>query len=140
MLAPTLVKPAPLMMPLKIPEPAPPMELVVFKLMALLKVALVPVKVSAPALPIPVPFSVIVFVLPKVPLLKLISKAAPLAIVMLLELLSALLAVKLKVPALTVVAPLYKFAPDKINVPLPVFVNAPVVLVLAPVNVKLFEV
>ena len=101
---PTLVNPPlPLMMPPKVPEP--PMLLAVLRVILLFKMSLVPVKVSAPALLIPVPFKVIAFVLPKVPLLKPMSKFAPLVTEMLLVLLSALLTPKLKLPALTLVAP-----------------------------------
>lgn len=135
--APTFVKSLlPLITPLRVPEPAPPIELLVFKEIALLSVELVPLNVSAPALLMPVPFKVIALVLPSVALLKLISSAAPLATVILLLLFNALLAAKLKVPAFTVVAPLYKLAPDKIKLPLPALIKAPVVLVLAPEIVK----
>ena len=38
----------------------------------------------------------------------------------------------LNTPALIVVTPVYKFVPDNVNVPLPIFVSEPVVFVLAP--------
>lgn len=104
--APTFVKlNPPLMVLLKVPEPAPPIELFAPKAIKLFKVELVPEKVSAPVLLSPVPRNVMPLVLPSVALLKLISKAAPLVIEMPLELLSALLAAKLKVPAEIFVAP-----------------------------------
>ena len=106
---PTLVKLKVLapsvMTPLNVPEPVPPSELCAPKVIALLKVALVPEKVSAPALLTPVPLKLIPLVLPSVALLKLISKAVPLATEILLELLMALLAAKLKVPVMMPVDP-----------------------------------
>ena len=44
------------------------------------------------------------------------------------------------VPALIVVTPEYRLVPDKIKVPTPVLVNAPVVAVLAPAKVRAFAV
>ena len=46
----------------------------------------------------------------------------------------------LSTPTLIVVTPVYKFVPDNVSMPLPIFVRAPVVLVLAPEIVKLFVV
>src|SRR3990167_4135561 len=96
---------APLNMPLKVPVPVPPIELFAPKAIALLKVALVPVIVKAPALLMPVPLIVIAFVLPNEALLKLISSAAPLETVVLLVLPKPVVAPALKVPTLTVVVP-----------------------------------
>src|SRR5436190_13109751 len=45
--------------------------------------------------------------------------------------------VSAKVPVFTVVNPVYKLAPDKVNVPLPSLINAPDVFVLAPEIVRL---
>jgi hypothetical protein len=53
---------------------------------------------------------------------------------------NALLTPYCSVPALTVVKPVYKFAPERISVPAPAFVSAPVVLVLAPEIVKVLAV
>ena len=66
------------------------------------------------------------------------SKVPPLTVTAPFE--SALLAPYLSVPALTVVRPVYKFAPDNIKVPAPTFVSAPVVLVLAPEIVNVLAV
>jgi len=78
-LLPTFVKakPPPIIPP-KVPEPEPPKELAAPRVIALLTTSLVPEKVSAPALLIPVPFNVMVAaLLVNVPLAKLKSKAAP---------------------------------------------------------------
>jgi len=58
---PTFVKakPPPIIPP-KVPEPEPPKELAAPRVIALLTTSLVPEKVSAPALLIPVPFNVMV--------------------------------------------------------------------------------
>ena len=47
---------------------------------------------------------------------------------------------KVRVPSLMLVRPVYKFAPENISVPAPVFVTAPVVLVLAPDMVSVLAV
>ena len=65
-----------------------------------------------------------------------ISTVALLMVSKLLVLPKVPLPVTRKVPAFTVVAPVYKLVPDKVSVPLPVFVNAPEVESDAPVIVK----
>lgn len=76
---PTFVKAKPPpMIPPKVPEPVPPKELAAPRVIALFTTSLVPEKVSAPALLMPVPFNVMVAALfDNVPLAKLKSNAAP---------------------------------------------------------------
>ena len=94
----------------------------------------VPVPVNAPLLLTPVPL----MVMASAPTAAAMSNVAPddtvvpVAIVPNAEAFAAL-----NVPALTVVKPVYALAPDNVRVPLPVFVNAPDVLALAPDIVKL---
>ena len=64
------------------------------------------------------------------------STVAPNAIVVEAVVPKALEFPSCKIPALTVVKPLYKFVPDHTNVPAPDLVMAPVVDVLAPLHVK----
>ena len=79
--------------------------------------------INAPLPPIPVPFSVSAFVLVKVCPFK--STTAP--VVTETELLpNAFAFPACSVPTLTVVAPLYVFAPDSVQVPAPDLVNVPV--------------
>ena len=49
---------------------------------------------------------------------------------------NALLIPHFRVPALTVVVPVYKLFPERVKMPEPIFVRAPVVLVLAPEIVR----
>ena len=140
LLLPTFVKamPEPLIIPPNVPVPLPPIELFVASVIALLITSLAPEKVNAPALPTPVPFKLIVAaLLANVPLAKLISNAAPEATDMADELFvpfpKPLAFCTLNVPAVTLVAPVYWFTPDKINVPPLAFsVSAPLPLIFPP--------
>ena len=52
----------------------------------------------------------------------------------------AAVVLRLSVPALTVVNPVYEFAPAKVNMPAPSLVSAPLVAAPAPVSVRLLAV
>ncbi len=87
-----------------VPEPAPPIDEVVATLSGALTVMLLPDSVNAP-LPEPVPFKVIVLVLPSVALLKLRFNIAPEVIPVLADVPRPPALVNVNVPLLTLVAP-----------------------------------
>ncbi len=127
--------PVPVMSSATVPSTAPP-SVKLAPPPALIRVSLarvigppmeaVPVPVSAPTAPTPVPFSVTA----SVPIATLlISKVAPLATVVPPAVVpSAAALAATKVPALTVVKPVYVFAPERMNVPVPCLVSATVPL------------
>src|SRR5438105_2738766 len=85
---------------------AAPIELLLPKVIALLKTSVVPVKVNAPALLIPVPFKVMPLVLPNISEERRVGNDARFVILVLVVLPNAVVAPKLNVPALMVVEPL----------------------------------
>src|SRR5438477_44091 len=97
---------APLTIPFNVPEPAPPTVLLLPKVMALLKISLVPVKVKAPFLPTPTAFNVMQFLSLHDALPISISSVAPDVTLVLVVLPNPVAAPILNVPALTVVVPL----------------------------------
>ena len=99
--------------------------------------AMLPVRVSVPAPVVTVPPVTPLFTV-KAPMLSEnpFRSYVPPSLTVTAPVDNALAAPYCNAPALIVVRPVYKFAPDSFSVPVPAFVNAPVVFVLAPVIVS----